>query len=144
MPRLTPGYSGKSLSAKLGVADGTTVTTIGAPPDYMELLMPPAGARLISRLSPGARFVHVFSKSRSDLGAALARVRQAMAPDGVLWVSWPKKASGVKTDITEDTIRELAFPLDLVDIKVCSVSEVWSGLKLMIRKERRAPAVSRT
>jgi hypothetical protein len=137
MTNATPGYSGKPLSAKLGVAEGAAVTTIGAPPDYEALLMPPKGVRIGSRLAAGAGFVHVFSKSRAELGAALARVRKSMAQDGVIWVSWPKKASGVKTDITEDTIRELAFPLDLVDIKVCAVSDVWSGLKLMIRKELR-------
>ena len=138
MAKPTPGYSGKPLSAKLGIAEGATVTTVGAPPDYEDIVAPPKGVKVVSRLASGARFVHVFSKSRSDLGAALARIRKAMAPDGVIWVSWPKKSSGVKTDITEDTIREVAFPLDLVDIKVCAVSEVWSGLKLMIRKERRA------
>jgi hypothetical protein len=135
--KATPGYSGKPLSAKLGVAEGATVTTIGAPSDYEKLLSPPTKVRLTTRVSDGASFIHVFSKSRSELGAALARVRKAMVQDGVIWVSWPKKASGVKTDITEDTIRELAFPLGLVDIKVCAVSEVWSGLKLMIRKELR-------
>ena len=133
-----PGYSGKPLSAKLGIAEDSVVTTIGAPADYDAMVAPPKGVRLSSRLSADARFIHVFSKSRADLGRALARARKAMAADGVIWVSWPKKTSGVKTDITEDTIRELAFPLDLVDIKVCAVSDVWSGLKLMIRKELRA------
>ena len=137
MPKQTPGYSGKPLSAKLGITEDSVVTTLGAPPDYDEMVAPPKGVKLSSRLAAGARFIHVFSKSRADLGSALARARKAMATDGVIWVSWPKKASGVKTDITEDTIRELAFPLDLVDIKVCAVSEVWSGLKLMIRKELR-------
>ena len=137
MPKPTPGYSTKPLAAKLGVAPGSTVTTVAAPPDYEEFLAPPAGVRLRNRLAPGAEFIHVFSKSKSDLGTALARVRNAMAQDGVIWVSWPKKASGVKTDLTEDAIRELAFPLGLVDIKVCAVSDVWSGLKLMIRKELR-------
>ena len=137
MPKPTAGYSGKPLSAKLGVAEGATVTTITAPPEYETLLRPPAGVRLTPRLVAGASFVHIFSKSRADLASSLARVRKAMAPDGVIWVSWPKKASAVKTDITEDTIRELAFPLGLVDIKVCAVDETWSGLKLMIRREER-------
>ena len=132
-----PGYSSKPLSAKLGIAEDSLVTTIGAPADYEEMVAPPKGVRVSSRLSRDANFMHVFSKSRADLARALARARKAMATDGVIWVSWPKKAS-VKTDVTEDTIRELAFPLDLVDIKVCAVSEVWSGLKLMIRKELRA------
>jgi hypothetical protein len=137
MPKPAPGYSAKPLSAKLGIAEDAVVTTIGAPADYEEMVAPAKGVRVSSRLSTDARFVHVFSKSRADLGRALARARKAMATDGVIWVSWPKKASGVKTDITEDTIRELAFPLDLVDIKVCAVSDVWSGPKLMIRKELR-------
>jgi hypothetical protein len=137
MPKSAPGYSGKPLAAKLGVAEGGTVTTIAAPPDYEELLAPPAGVRLTARLGSNAGFVHVFSTSRADLDRALSRVRKAMAQDAVVWVSWPKKSSGVKSDITEDTIRELAFPLGLVDIKVCAVSDVWSGLKLMIRKELR-------
>jgi hypothetical protein len=137
MPKQAPGYSGKPLSAKLGIAEGSVVTTIGAPADYDAMVAPPERVRVSSRLSADAPFIHIFSKSRADLGRALARARKAMATDGVIWVSWPKKVSGVKTDITEDTIRELAFPLDLVDIKVCAVSDVWSGLKLMIRKELR-------
>jgi hypothetical protein len=138
MPKQAPGYSGKPVSAKLGIAEDSVVTTIGAPADYDAMVAPPRGVRLSSRLSTDARFIHVFSTSRADLASALARARKAMATDGVIWVSWPKKASGVKTDITEDTIREVAFPLELVDIKVCAVSDVWSGLKLMIRKELRA------
>jgi len=137
MPQQTPGYSGKPLAAKLGVAEGATVTTLSAPTDYKRLLEAPAGVRFTSRLAPGARLVHVFSKSRANLEASLARIRKAMAPDGMVWVSWPKKSSGVATDITEDTIRDVAFPLGLVDIKVCAVSEVGSGLKLVIRKELR-------
>ena len=138
MPKQAPGYSAKPLSAKLGIAEDSVVTTISAPADYDTMVAPPKGVRVSSRLSADARFIHLFSTSRADLARALPRARKAMATYGVIWVSWPKKASGVKTDITEDTIRELAFPLDLVDIKVCAVSDVWSGLKLMIRKERRA------
>ena len=82
-------------------------------------------------------FVHLFEREARALRAKLNSYRKKIAADGVLWVSWPKKSSGVPTDITEDTIREVALPLGLVDIKVCAVDEVWSGLKLMVRKEKR-------
>jgi len=81
--------------------------------------------------------VHLFADSREVLTQALKRLRTRIRPDAAIWVSWPKKASKVPTDITEDSIREVALPLGLVDIKVCAVSEVWSGLKLLIRKELR-------
>jgi len=81
--------------------------------------------------------VHLFAGSREVLTQALKRLRTRIRPDAAIWVSWPKKASKVPTDITEDSIREVALPLGLVDIKVCAVSEVWSGLKLLIRKELR-------
>jgi hypothetical protein len=79
----------------------------------------------------------VFATSESELRKSLKSHRGAIAPDGIIWVSWPKKSSGVATDVTEDVIRKLALPIGLVDIKVCAVDEVWSGLKLMIRKELR-------
>ena len=82
-------------------------------------------------------FVHLFVSSKSALQAKLRSFRDAIESDGVIWVSWPKKSSGVTSDITEDVVREVALPLGLVDIKVCAVDEVWSGLKLMIRKELR-------
>ncbi len=81
--------------------------------------------------------MHLFADSREVLTQALKRLRTRIRPDAAIWVSWPKKASKVPTDITEDSIREVALPLGLVDIKVCAVSEVWSGLKLLIRKELR-------
>ena len=87
---------------------------------------------------PESAFVHLFATSASELKAKLKSYRAKIVPDGVIWVSWPKKSSRVKTDITEDTIRDVALPMGLVDIKVCAVDEVWSGLKLVIRKERRA------
>ena len=89
------------------------------------------------RLSADTDIVHLFATKRRDLAAALASFRARMRPDAAIWVSWPKKSSGVATDITEDTIREIALPMGLVDIKVCAVDEVWSGLKLVIRREQR-------
>lgn len=85
----------------------------------------------------GVAFVHVFCREAQVLKKKLASLRKLIAPEGVIWISWPKKASGVQTDITEEVIRSCALPLGLVDIKVCAVDEIWSGLKLMIRKSER-------
>jgi len=133
-----PGYSGKPLAAKLGIRAGDDVFAPGAPGDYADWLAPlPTGARIVARATAATRFVHLFTAERKVLAAGLARWRDALPADGMLWVSWPKKASKVATDITEDTIRELALPLGWVDVKVCAVSEVWSGLKLVVRKSLR-------
>ena len=85
----------------------------------------------------GLDVVHLFTKSRSDLLEGLNRYKCKIKQDGVIWVSWPKKASGIPSEVSENTVRELALPLGLVDIKVCAVDDVWSGLKLVIRKENR-------
>ncbi len=89
------------------------------------------------KLSYETQLIHVFETNLSKLSARLAKLRVAVRPDCVIWVSWPKKTSKVETDITEDRIRDVALPLGLVDIKVCAVSEIWSGLKLVIRKDQR-------
>jgi hypothetical protein len=83
--------------------------------------------------------VHVFAAERARLDKAIAAARAKLKPDGVIWASWPKKSSKVETDITEDTVREIALPMGLVDVKVCAVDDVWSGLKLVIRRENRLP-----
>ena len=133
-----PGYSGKPLAAKLGIGEGTDVLAINPPAEYAQWLAPlPPGARIVSRRSAGTRFVHLFATQRATLGQALQDQRKTLPADGTLWVSWPKKSAKVATDITEDTIRELALPLGFVDVKVCAVSEVWSGLKLVVRKSLR-------
>jgi len=95
------------------------------------------GVTWIRRPVRNMAFIHIFSTAEARLGTKLHSFRRGMAADGVIWVSWPKKASGVPTDVTEDVVRKLALPLGLVDIKVCAVDDVWSGLKLMIRKELR-------
>jgi hypothetical protein len=136
--RKSAGYSGTPLLGKLGVVPGTTVCTIGAPKDYAELLGPlPMGAKITARVPKQPAFVHLFATSRADLAAQLKKLRTTLEPDGVVWVSWPKKSSGVATDITEDTIRRVCLPVGFVDVKVCAVDETWSGLKLVIRKELR-------
>lgn len=138
------GYPGTPLAQKLGITAGCRMYAQSAPANYLELLAPlPARVQLPRRLSACTDVIHVFATRRASLARALAGARTRMRPDAALWVSWPKKASGVVTDISEDTIRELALPLGLVDIKVCAVDATWSGLKLVIRKSAR-PVASRT
>ncbi|HEV2840298.1 MAG TPA: DUF3052 domain-containing protein [Chthoniobacterales bacterium] len=132
------GYSGTPLAQKLGIKAGQKVVTIGAPPGYRKLLSPlPDAVSLATNVERNAAFLHLFVSTRAALEKELKRLRKSIADTGVLWVSWPKKSSGVKTDITEDVIREVCLPLGFVDIKVCAVDDTWSGLKLMIRRENR-------
>jgi hypothetical protein len=133
------GYSRTPLWKKLGYKPGTIACVRGAPVNYRVLLeLPPdVSVRWARRLTPQVCLVHFFTSSKSGLAAALRLVRKTIDPNGMIWISWPKKSSGAATDITEDTIREVALPLGLVDVKVCAIDEVWSGLKLMIRQELR-------
>lgn len=145
---MTAGYSGKPLSKKLGIASGMIVVTIGAPDDYFDLLFyVPDDVVIIdgdsrrsgrSKSSSGpADMVHLFTNGRDELFRRLAESARLIKQDGAIWVSWYKKAAKLPTEITEDTIREAAFPLGLVDVKVCAVDDKWSGLKLVIRRENR-------
>ena len=132
------GYSGTPLAKKLGIASGSRVLVIGAPAGYAEWLAPlPEDVAFVGKLTGDTAIIHLFCDQRADLARELARLRKAIAPAAAVWVSWPKKSAKVPTDITEDTIREVALPLGFVDIKVCAVSDIWSGLKLVIRKELR-------
>ena len=132
------GYSGTPLTQKLGLKAGQTIALIGAPPGYRKLLSPlPEKVSFTKEIKTGSSFVHLFVSDRKTMERELNRLRKLMANTGVLWVSWPKKSSGVTTDVTEDVIREVALPLGFVDIKVCAVDETWSGLKLMVRRENR-------
>jgi len=132
------GYSGTPLAKKLGIVEGARVVTKNAPDGYAELLQPlPAGVLFQKEVSPATDVVHLFSSQKTELKRHLESLRYTVKSDCVIWVSWPKKTSKVPTDITDNTIRELALPLGLVDIKVCAINEVWSGLKLVIRKELR-------
>jgi len=138
VPDKATGYSGTPLARKLGIKPGTKVCAFNAPTNYRDLLAPlPADVSFANDVANGARFVHLFTLARADLLAALERIRPMLAADGMIWVSWPKKASKVPTDITEDTIRAVALPMGLVDVKVCAVDATWSGLKLVIRKTLR-------
>ena len=138
MSATTAGYSGTPLAAKLGIKAGSRVCAIEAPGDLAEWLAP-LPADVVFQRRPGADtdIVHLFATRQSDLARELSGLRTGLRPDAALWVSWPKKASKVDTDITEDQIRALALPLGFVDVKVCAVNAVWSGLKLVIRKALR-------
>ncbi|HEX9502609.1 MAG TPA: DUF3052 domain-containing protein [Thermoanaerobaculia bacterium] len=126
------GYSGTPVVKKLGIKPGSTLFVEGVPDDY-----PFDGATLARSVSERVDVIHLFTKSVNELAAKLRRYRANMRPDAAVWVSWPKKSSKVPTDITEDVIRAVALPMGFVDIKVCAVDEVWSGLKLVIRREQR-------
>jgi hypothetical protein len=136
------GYSGTPLIKKLGVKPGTKLVTVGdVPSDYKSWLVPlPEGATIVAKGKPPLEAVHVFVTKRADLVRHLEHLRKSLAPAGYVWISWPKRASKVPTSITEDVIREVALPMGFVDIKVCAVSEVWSGLKLVIRVSERPKA----
>ena len=136
---MTPaGYSGTPLAKKLGIAEGFFVVARHAPDDYEQLLAPmPPGVTFGTAVTGTTHLVHLFAINKTVLRAELTDLRTAIKPDGVVWVSWPKKASKFPTDITEDTIREVCLPLGFVDVKVCAVNDRWSGLKLVIRKELR-------
>ena len=132
------GYSKTPLAGKLGIKPGVEIQIVQAPEDYLRLIEPlPEGVTLVDRLSKTTDLVHHFTSIKAELVTALEKYRKELKPSAVVWVSWPKKSSKVPTDITEDTIRELALPLGFVDIKVCAVTDVWSGLKLVVRKELR-------
>jgi hypothetical protein len=135
---MVAGYSGTPLWKKLGLKEGSKVVAIGAPKDYAALLQPlPKGVHFGKSVSAATDIVHLFTAQRKELGSLLKSYQQILKPTAMVWVSWPKKSSKVPTDITEDTIRELCLPLGFVDVKVCAVTEVWSGLKLVVRKELR-------
>jgi len=138
---LPAGYSGTPLAKKLGFKPGFRVKVVGAPANYRMMLKPiPDGVTLSASLAAPLDLCHVFVRSREALARRLPACRKQIRENGMIWVSWPKKSSGVSSDLSEDVVRELAFPLQLVDIKVCAVDETWSGLKLVIRREHRSPA----
>jgi hypothetical protein len=132
------GYSGRPLAQKLGLKPPLDVLVIGAPDDYRVWLGDlPAGVSFVPTARRTVSAAHVFVSRRTDLVTRLTHLRRRLQPEGFVWVSWPKKSSGMTTDVTEDTIREIALPLGFVDVKVCAVTDVWSGLKLVIRRSER-------
>jgi len=137
-PRPSAGYSGTPLAKKLGIKAGIEVLVLNGPEHYRKLVEPwPGGVRLATRLSASTDLVHVFVTRKRELAASLERLRARLKSDAVVWVSWPKKSARPDTEITDNTVREVALPLGFVDIKVCAVDDTWSGLKLVVRKELR-------
>src|SRR5580765_462342 len=144
---MTAGYSGTPLAKKLGIKEGMTVVAVDAPENYYDLIEPlPANVTLeevmgtlaAARVSASeADILHIFTNTRDGLFKGVADARSLIKQAGAICGSWYKKAAKLPTEITEDTVREAAFPLGLVDVKVCAVDEKWSGLKLVIRKENR-------
>jgi hypothetical protein len=135
---IVAGYSGTPLAKKLGIKPGTLLRAVNAPADYSELLAPlPENVTLVPTDVKDLDVVHLFTKTRSELIKLIDRYKTRIKQNGAIWISWPKKSSGIPTEITEHTVREIALPQGLVDIKVCAVDETWSGLKLVIRKENR-------
>ena len=135
---MSTGYSGKPLTEKLGIKAGMAMTVIGPPANYDEIIGElPDGVRTTSRLAGGRDAVLIFVSRGQDLARRVPGLIKAIAPNGMVWVAWPKRVSKIYTDITEDVIREIVLPAGLVDVKVCAVDETWSGLKLVIRRELR-------
>ena len=138
---MTAGYSGTPLADKLGLKRGMRCWFHNMP-ESVRAAIDPAAAQVEEQptASDGLQYAHLFVTAREKLERALHALRPLMAPNGAIWVSWPKKAARTGTDVTEDVIREIALPTGLVDIKVCAIDETWSGLKLVIRKENRPGA----
>jgi len=133
------GCSGKPLAQKLGIKPGFCIFVSGAPASYSDIVGTlPEGATLAARFKAPIDMVHLFATRADRLTKALTRFRAAIAPDGMVWVSWPKKASGVTTDLSDVVVRNIALPLGLVDIKVCAIDATWSGLKFVIPKDQRS------
>jgi hypothetical protein len=133
------GYSGTPLAKKLGIKPGTKLLALNAPKDYCALLAPlPEDVAIALKPNKlGSDVVHLFVTTLAEFERDLPKARAAMTVDGALWVSWYKKSAKIPTDVTEDLIRNRALKTDLVDVKVCAVSDVWSGLKLVVRKHLR-------
>lgn len=132
------GYSSTPLAKKLNLRDGQRCWFHAMPESVQDEIDEYAlELTFVGDPAEGVDAAHVFTTNRAELAALLTQLRDQIAKDGQIWVSWPKKASKVPTDITEDTIREICLPMGLVDTKVCAVDETWSGLKLVIRKELR-------
>ena len=135
---MTTGYSGTPLAKKLSLKDGMRVWRFAMPETVArEIAAVEPGLQLIDRPAPGIDAAHLFVQERGDLERQLNLLYPLLDPAGFIWVSWPKKASKLESEISEDVIRKIALPMGLVDVKVCAVDDVWSGLKLMIRREHR-------
>lgn len=134
----TSGYSGTPLPKKLGIAPGHRVLVIRGPDGFPALLEPlPAGARLLARASTPVDMAIAFGTRRADLLRDLERCLPLLPAAGAFWAAWPKRSSGVASEVTEDVVREVALPMGLVDVKVCAIDATWSGLRLVRRRKNR-------
>ena len=132
------GYSGKQVAQKLGIKPGFCIFVDSAPSAYGAMVGPlPADVTIKAEPKPSLDMVHLFATRTTGLAAKLRRYRKAIAPDGMIWVSWPKKSSGVASDLSDVVVRDTALPLGLVDTKVCAIDDTWSGLKFVIPKNQR-------
>ena len=132
------GYSGKPLPQKLGIKPGFCIFVDGAPAAYGDIVGTlPVGVKMAARPKPPLDMVHVFATQAGGLADKLRGYRAAIAQNGMIWVSWPKKSSGIISDLSEVVVRNTALPLGLVDIKVCAIDDIWSGLKFVIPKDQR-------
>jgi hypothetical protein len=132
------GYSGKTIVQKLGIKPGFRIFVDGAPAAYGDIVGElPDEVMIVSRPKAPLDVVHLFATEAAGLAGRLRKYRDAIAPDGMIWVSWPKKASGVITDLSDVVVRDTALKLGLVDIKVCAIDDIWSGLKFVIPKDQR-------
>ena len=135
---MTIGYSGTPLPQKLGIKRGMLMTALNAPPNLDAMLGElPDGVTITRRLGGHRDLVLIFVTRQVDLAARIPSLTSAIAQNGMIWVAWPKRASKIETDMTEDAVRETALPNGLVDNKVCAIDETWSGLRLVWRRERR-------
>ena len=132
------GYSGTPLTKKLGIKSGTNVAFVSAPPNYTSELDLPSDVIVNSRSSKPLDFAQLFVKRKTELQRKFSEYAKRLNASGVLWVSWPKKSSGVSTDLSENVVREIGLAAGLVDVKICAVDEVWSGLKFVFRLKDRA------
>jgi hypothetical protein len=133
-------YPGTPLVKKLGIKDGYTIRLINQPAHYFDLFTDmPANISLVTGKRSKKNFIHYFTKEAKELAKDIKGLKDEIVPDGMIWISWPKKASKISTDVTEDAIRRLALANGLVDIKVCAIDDIWSGLKLVIPVKDRKP-----
>jgi hypothetical protein len=133
----TAGYSGTPLHKKLGIKPGDRAWFAGAPDGYEMELQKAGNFERVTRLAKDLDFIHLFSDKRAFLGREMPKLRSSVLPGGMVWISWPKKSSGVSTDLDENIVREIGLRAGMVDVKVCAVDETWSGLKFVIRLKDR-------
>lgn len=137
---VSAGYSGTPLPRKLGLRPGSRIAILHAPDGFNKAIEPlPHGVTMLSRLASDVDVLIFFTEQQKELRARFDRLVDSVRPDGMLWICWPKKASKRQTDLTEDRIRAIALEGGVVDVKVCAIDEVWSGLKLVRRTRDRAP-----